>query len=146
MGVAQTPVQVRVADADGQPLPWTGQLWMEVEASYRSPRELPEPAALQRFDRCRSLLQAELGLAPMAETEALAASLRTQAGAPPAPAVAEPVPPDLPDRPALLGQINLPMPLHPLTPEPVEIRVMQPEDGIVRRGIGGHRAEQVGRR
>ncbi|MCB1996243.1 MAG: AAA family ATPase, partial [Rhodoferax sp.] len=59
-------------------------------------------AALQRFDRCRSLLQAELGLAPMAETEALAASLRTQAGAPPAPAVAEPVPPDLPDRPALL--------------------------------------------
>ncbi|MCB9738728.1 MAG: hypothetical protein H6747_05630 [Deltaproteobacteria bacterium] len=37
------------SDADGQPLPWTGQLWMEVEASYRSPRELPEPAALQRF-------------------------------------------------------------------------------------------------
>lgn len=41
--------------------------------------------ALARYQRCRDLLQSELGLAPMAETEALAQALR---GAPAAPAPA----------------------------------------------------------
>ncbi|MCE9658542.1 MAG: AAA family ATPase [Burkholderiales bacterium] len=49
-------------------------------------------AALAQYERCRAVLRSELGLAPMAETEALAASLRgepgTNAGAAPrAPAV-----------------------------------------------------------
>ncbi|HEX2539759.1 MAG TPA: BTAD domain-containing putative transcriptional regulator [Caldimonas sp.] len=39
-------------------------------------------AALAQYGRCRELLQAELGLAPMAETEALVASLRGDAGRP----------------------------------------------------------------
>lgn len=60
-------------------------------------------AALQRYQRCRELLQAELGLAPMPETEALAAALR---GAAPA---AAPAPADaprtlLPDRMPFVGR------------------------------------------
>ncbi len=38
-------------------------------------------AALERYQRCRALLQAELGLEPTAETEALAAALRGSAAA-----------------------------------------------------------------
>jgi len=45
-------------------------------------------AALAQFERCRALLAAELGLQPMAETEALAASLRGLATAGPAAAPA----------------------------------------------------------
>lgn len=47
-------------------------------------------AALQRYQRCRALLQSELGLAPMAETEALAATLRGPALAPAASTVPSP--------------------------------------------------------
>lgn len=49
-------------------------------------------AALAQFDRCRGLLEAELGLSPMAETEVLARSLResTPAGDAPAPPHATP--------------------------------------------------------
>ena len=50
-------------------------------------------AALAQFDRCRTALRTELGLAPMAETEALAVALRGTAAAlpranPPVPAAA----------------------------------------------------------
>jgi DNA-binding SARP family transcriptional activator len=40
-------------------------------------------AALAQFERCRTALRAELGLAPMAETDALAAALRGPASATP---------------------------------------------------------------
>ena len=45
-------------------------------------------AALAQYERCRMLLAAELGLQPMAATEALAAALRDGAEAPAAPAAA----------------------------------------------------------
>lgn len=53
-------------------------------------------AALAQYHRCRDLLRDELGLAPMAETEALAAALRGQSSGPspdlPPPAVVLPPP------------------------------------------------------
>lgn len=58
-------------------------------------------AALRQFDRCQTLLAAELGLQPMADTLALACTLRGEAGrgaaptpvtAPPAPLAAVPLP------------------------------------------------------
>jgi len=56
-------------------------------------------AALAQFERCAALLRSELGLAPMDETAALAAQLRSTAaasGSLPAPAVASAAPPEGP--------------------------------------------------
>lgn len=69
-------------------------------------------AALQQFDRCRALLQHELGLAPMAETVALWRQLRTEAGEPvpaAAPAPTTPLPTALPD--LLAAQLAAPLPM-----------------------------------
>ena len=70
-------------------------------------------AALQQYERCRELLQHELGLAPMAETVALWRSLRAEADptVPAAPAQA-PSPGPAPALPDLLAtQLAAPLPL-----------------------------------
>lgn len=65
-------------------------------------------AALAQFERCRELLRSELGLAPMAETESLAASLR---GATPAPVPTDRVSPAASRSPGDSQPARLPDPL-----------------------------------
>jgi DNA-binding SARP family transcriptional activator len=60
-------------------------------------------AALAQYQRCSQLLRDELGLAPMAETTALAASLQGDAPAPPV--VGEPGPAVAPSRPLVPDEL-----------------------------------------
>ncbi|MEO6362787.1 MAG: BTAD domain-containing putative transcriptional regulator [Caldimonas sp.] len=61
--------------------------------------------ALARYEHCRELLRSELGLAPMAETEALAAMLRSERGpVASTPAAAPAAPPDPGGRPTSLPE------------------------------------------
>ncbi|MDP3614244.1 MAG: BTAD domain-containing putative transcriptional regulator, partial [Rubrivivax sp.] len=66
-------------------------------------------AALAQYERCRALLASELGLAPMAETEALAAKLRAGPAAAPA-SQANPALPRAATAPAALPQLPASLP------------------------------------